>query len=260
MLLAAGTRLGPAQIGAARGGRARRGAGPAPAPGRGASSTGNELVEPGTPLARPDLGLQQLHAGRGGPRGRRVAYRQPSCRDDPDAVLDALEDQLIRADLLVTTGGVSMGGEHDVVKAALRGSARSRSARSPCSPGCRRASALLGPDRTPIFTLPGNPVSAYVSFQLFVRPALRCPAGPDAGARLPPARAAVLTGPVRSPAGRRSFLRGVLDREAGHGHPADRAGLAPARRAGPGQRADRRAGAGRPDERGRAPSRCWSLP
>ena len=61
----------------------------------------------------------------------------------------------------------------------------------------------------PIFTLPGNPVSAYVSFQLFVRPAIAALQGADD--RSLPAVRATLTGPVRSPAGRRSYLRGVLD-------------------------------------------------
>jgi molybdopterin molybdotransferase len=72
---------------------------------------------------------------------------------------------------LITSGGVSMGGEHDVVKAALsklgtitfRGRHAARDAA-----GFRRAR----PGRHPIFTLPGNPVSAYVSFILFVQPAL----------------------------------------------------------------------------------------
>ncbi len=48
-----------------------------------------------------------------------LAYRRAVVPDDPHAVLPALEDQLIRADLLITTGGVSMGGEHDVVKEVL---------------------------------------------------------------------------------------------------------------------------------------------
>jgi molybdopterin molybdotransferase len=61
----------------------------------------------------------------------------------------------------------------------------------------------------PLFTLPGNPVSAYVSFQLFVRPAIAARQGADDLA-LTTARA-TLTGPARSPAGRRSYLRGVLD-------------------------------------------------
>jgi molybdopterin molybdotransferase len=68
---------------------------------------------------------------------------------------------------------------------------------------------VLGPDLTPIFTLPGNPVSAYVSFILFVQPAL------DALKKLSPQRQpladAALTTSVRSPRGRRSYLRGILD-------------------------------------------------
>ncbi len=61
----------------------------------------------------------------------------------------------------------------------------------------------------PIFTLPGNPVSAYVSFQLFVRPAIAALQGADDLSL--PAAVATLTAPVRSPSGRRSYLRGVLD-------------------------------------------------
>jgi molybdopterin molybdotransferase len=75
------------------------------------------------------------------------------------------------------------------------------------------APAPAAGDRVPIFTLPGNPVSAYVSFQVFARPALGAMQGDD-GLGLEKVQAE-LTGPLRSPAGRRSFLRGVLDRAAG---------------------------------------------
>ncbi|MGH3281671.1 MAG: gephyrin-like molybdotransferase Glp, partial [Trebonia sp.] len=67
----------------------------------------------------------------------------------------------------------------------------------------------IGEDEVPIFTLPGNPVSAYVSFQLFVRPAIAALQGADDLSLR--AVTATLTGPVRSPSGRRSYLRGVLD-------------------------------------------------
>jgi molybdopterin molybdotransferase len=66
----------------------------------------------------------------------------------------------------------------------------------------------IGADRVPIFTLPGNPVSAFVSFQLFVRPAIAALQG-TADLGLPAVRA-TLTAGVRSPEGRRSYLRGVL--------------------------------------------------
>src|SRR5262249_35692853 len=68
-------------------------------------------------------------------------------------------------------------------------------------------------DRVPIFTLPGNPVSAYVSFQVFARPAIAALQGYD-GLGLEKVQAE-LTGPLRSPAGRRSLVRGVLDRRGG---------------------------------------------
>ena len=68
-------------------------------------------------------------------------------------------------------------------------------------------------ERVPIFTLPGNPVSAYVSFQVFARPAIGALQGDD-GLSLESVQAE-LTGPLRSPPGRRSFLRGVLDRSRG---------------------------------------------
>jgi molybdopterin molybdotransferase len=68
-------------------------------------------------------------------------------------------------------------------------------------------------ERVPIFTLPGNPVSAYVSFQVFARPAIGARQGDD-GLALEQVQAE-LTGPLRSPPGRRSFLRGVLDRARG---------------------------------------------
>jgi molybdopterin molybdotransferase len=167
--------------------------------------------------------------------------------DNPEQVLPAIEDQLARADLLITTGGVSMGGEHDVVKAALRQLGTIEFRKVAMQPGLpqgfgtvalpaavaeegkarggllsrladrgevKETSVRAGEhDRVPIFTLPGNPVSAFVSFQVFVRPALGALQGYD-GLGLERVKAE-LTGPLRSPPGRRSFLRGVLDRPAG---------------------------------------------
>ena len=75
----------------------------------------------------------------------------------------------------------SRKGDYDVVKEALaplghgRGSAGSR-----CSPGKPQGFGVVGEDETPIFTLPGNPVSSYVSFEMFVLPAIRTDDGPDA--------------------------------------------------------------------------------
>jgi molybdopterin molybdotransferase len=152
---------------------------------------------------------------------------------------------------MITTGGVSMGGEHDVVKAALQrlgtiafrkvamqpgmpqgfgtvaldpamAQEEKRSRRDTHDPGGPTRAAApthsgAETERVPIFTLPGNPVSAYVSFQIFARPAIGALQAYD-GLGLESVQAE-LTGPLRSPPGRRSFLRGVLDRSRGQVSP-----------------------------------------
>jgi molybdopterin molybdotransferase len=138
-----------------------------------------------------------------------ATVRRHRLRDDPAVVLSTLEGLVSDADLLITSGGVSMGGEHDVVKAALSKLGTITFRKVAMQPGMPQGFGVLGPDATPIFTLPGNPVSAYVSFILFVQPAL------DALKKLSPQRQplaqAALTMSVRSPGGRRSYLRGILD-------------------------------------------------
>jgi molybdopterin molybdotransferase len=214
VLLPAGTFLGAAQIGvlaAAGHGRVRV----RPRPRIVVISTGNELAEPGEPVVPGRIwesNSRMLAAA-----ARQAGYpagRVPSVRDQTDAMLAAIDQALHgvgqpRADLLVTSGGVSMGGEHDVVKAALSGLGSVSFRKIAMQPGMPQGFGTVGEGRTPIFTLPGNPVSAYVSFQLFVRPAARVLQGlpPDP---LPGLRA-VLTAPVGSPPGRRSYLRGLLD-------------------------------------------------
>jgi molybdopterin molybdotransferase len=207
-------------------------------------STGNELAEPGSPVVPGRIwDSNSFMLAAAAREAGCLAYRRVALPDHPDEVLPAIEDQLVRADLMITTGGVSMGGEHDVVKAALQrlgtitfrkvamqpgmpqgfGTIALPPAQAPQDPQRRRfrkdgyeeaAAPVSSPgERVPIFTLPGNPVSAYVSFQLFARPALGAMQGYD-GLALEKIQAE-LTSPLRSPAGRRSFLRGVLDRVGG---------------------------------------------
>jgi len=220
-LLPAGVRLRPMQIAVAaaagRGTVAVR-----PRPRVVVLSTGNELTEPGTPLVPGRIWDSNSYMIAAAAReAGAVARRHAIVPDDPAGVLPALQEQLTHADLLVTTGGVSMGGEHDVVKAALRSLGTMSFRKVAMQPGMPQGFGTLGSSsspssstpsssgRVPIFTLPGNPVSAYVSFQMFVRPALGALQGID-DLRLPVV-AATLAGPVRSPSGRRSFLRGILD-------------------------------------------------
>jgi len=211
-------------------------------------STGSELAEPGTPIVPGRIWDSNSFMIAAAARETGcLAYRQSIVPDNADEVLPAIEDQLGRADLMITTGGVSMGGEYDVVKAALRQLGTVGFRKVAMQPGmpqgfgtvalppsatpegrarrsligrlaergeiAERAIGSAGGDRVPLFTLPGNPVSAYVSFQIFVRPAIGALQAYDKlGLE---ATRAELTGPLRSPPGRRSFLRGVLDRGRG---------------------------------------------
>ena len=99
-----------------------------------------------------------------------------------------INDQLIRADLILTTGGVSQG-DYDVVKAVMPELGASEFVQVAMQPGKPQGFGLIGDDRIPMIMLPGNPVSAFVSFEAFVRPVIRKlmgvrpTPGPRSGAR-----------------------------------------------------------------------------
>ena len=80
-------------------------------------------------------------------------------------------------------------------------------------PGMPQGRGTIGPDLTPIFTLPGNPVSAFVSFEVFVRPVIRRMLGVEPLMR--PTVRAVCTRAFSSPEGKRQFARGWLSVEDG---------------------------------------------
>jgi molybdopterin molybdotransferase len=210
-------------------------------------STGNELAEPGAPIVPGRIwDSNSFMLAAAAREAGCTAYRHAVIPDNPDEVLPAIEDQLVRADLMITTGGVSMGGEHDVVKAALQQLGTIAFRKVAMQPGMPQGfgtiavtpaviqeetkrrrfrrdtydteteSAAVSASKhqqVPIFTLPGNPVSAYVSFQIFARPAIGALQAYD-GMSLEKVQAEVL-GPLRSPPGRRSYMRAVLDRSRG---------------------------------------------
>ncbi len=170
-------------------------------------STGSELREPGAELAADSIydGNSYLLAGAALRAGAEV-HRLGIVPDDPDAFLATLREALPGADVLVTSGGVSQG-DYDVVKAALRPLGTMWFGGVAMQPGKPQGYGRV--DGVPVFTLPGNPVSSYISFQVFVLPALHRMLGRATGASS--WRTARLAEPVvSSPAGRRQFLRGVL--------------------------------------------------
>lgn len=178
-------------------------------------STGSELIEVGQ---RPAFGevidsnsyMIAAAAKDAGADARRIGI----VPDDHAKLLDTLESQLLRADILVTSGGVSMGA-YDVVKEALSELGTVEFTQIAMQPGKPQGFGHIG-NKVPIFCLPGNPVSSLVSFEAFVRPAIRKLLGKRNLHRA--TVQAVALESARSPHGVRQYRRGVLHREAGGGY------------------------------------------
>ena len=164
-------------------------------------TTGTELVSPGSDTVLGQIfdanaiALTTAIAAAGG----QVVF-SARVTDEREAMTNALDTALAVSDLVITSGGISMG-EYEVVRDVLepRGAAVGTIRMQPGGP---QATAVL--DGVPVLSFPGNPVSTQISFELFVAPVLRELAG------LPEARREkrVLEAGVRSVPGKRQFLRG----------------------------------------------------
>jgi molybdopterin molybdotransferase len=191
VVLRAGTVLGPAELGvAASVGRASLRC--ALRPRVAILATGDELTAPGEPLAPGAIyGSNGFALSAQVERAGAALARRGTVPDTPDGTRAAIREALEAADVVIVSGGVSVG-PHDHVKDALRDlgveehfwGVRLRPGK-PTWFGTR--------DGTLAFGLPGNPVSAMVTFQLFARPALAALQGatPDA-----PRATAMLAHPV----------------------------------------------------------------
>jgi molybdopterin molybdotransferase len=183
-------------------------------------TSGDELVS----LDRPDdiLSGRRLADANGPALGALVheagaiAVPLGIARDDP-AELERIVRDSDDIDMLITAGGVSVG-EHDHVRAvmAARGAVMVFE-RVRIRPGGPTAFAVL-PDGRPWLALPGNPVSAIVTFELFGRPAIRAMAGHRDPCR--PVRHAVLQGDVRRDASLDQYVRCTFAWPAEDGLPA----------------------------------------
>ncbi len=174
-------------------------------------STGAELRDPGDELGPDSIydGNSYLLAAAA-TRAGAIAHRVGIVGDEPAAFLEALHEQVGRADVIVTSGGVSQG-DYDVVKGALAPLGTVWFGPVAMQPGKPQGFGRIGD--VPIFTLPGNPVSSYISFEVFVRPALRKMMGLTPLAQEP--TSACLATSVSSPPGRRQYLRGILTADGG---------------------------------------------
>jgi len=174
-------------------------------------STGDELAEPGRPLLpgqiRDSNGPMLLAQARA---AGAVAFRGARLGDDPEALRAGFASAADAADLVVTSGGVSVG-DHDYTKQVLAELGDVTPWRVAMQPGMPQAFGFV--KGTPLYGLPGNPVSCFVVFEVLVRPVLRRLAGhPDERLDRSTVRAR-LADQVRSPAGKLSLLRVTLAQE-----------------------------------------------
>lgn len=167
-------------------------------------STGDELVVPGAATAGARLPASNA------PMLATLLAGLPVQVEDRGIVPDRLEAlvEAFRAaadcDVIVTTGGASVG-DHDLVRPALQAAGASIDFwRVAMKPGKPLMAGRLG--RTAVVGLPGNPVSAFVTASLFLKPLIATMLG--AVDPLPPSRPAPLAGPLRPTGARAEYLRG----------------------------------------------------
>jgi len=169
-------------------------------------STGDELVVAGRPVGPGQIvdsnGPMLLAAIE---ECGAVARHIGPVADTPEAVRAALTEASATSDLIVTSGGVSMG-TRDTMKEVLRELGSVEFSKVAMSPGMPQGSGTV--HGTPIVALPGNPVSSFVSFEVFVRPVLRRLLGHADLQR--PRRSATLAVAMGSPGNKRQYARAVL--------------------------------------------------
>jgi molybdopterin molybdotransferase len=180
VLVKAGTRLGARQLGLAAG-LGRRRLSVHPTPRVVVIPVGRELAEAsrsgkGGTVPESNSHMLAVMAAEAGAN----AFRVGAVPDDRITLRATLEDQLVRADLIITTGGLSEGRD-ETLPDVLRDLGEFEVHRVALMPGRRhgsgRISAAPGDTGTPVFALPGHPAAAIVAFEMYVRPVLRTMSG-----------------------------------------------------------------------------------
>ena len=174
-------------------------------------SAGPDLVEPGKSLTGDEeyetnswlLTTAVRETGA-------IGYRVHSIPDDEEQLQRVIEDQLVRADLIIISGE-RQDDSFDLITRTLSKLGEITTVDLAIEASGRHNFGTIGPDKTPVVTLPGDPISAYISFELFIRPMIRTLLGAATIHR--PAVKAKLEKPVASIAGLRSYIRAILSED-----------------------------------------------
>jgi len=172
-------------------------------------SAGPDLVEPGQALknASDEYETNSWLLTTAVREVGAVAYRVHSIPDNEEQLQKVIEDQLVRADLIIISGE-RHDDSFDLITRTLSGMGEITTVDLAIEASGRHNFGTVGPDKTPVVTLPGDPIAAYISFELFVRPMIRTMLGAATIHR--PSVKAALEKPIASNAGVRSYIRAVL--------------------------------------------------
>jgi len=174
-------------------------------------SAGPDLVEPGIELKDQEeyetnswlLTTAVRETGA-------VAYRVHSIPENEDQLKDAIEDQLVRADLIIISGE-RHDDSFDLITRTLQQLGDVTAVDVALESSGRHNFGTIGPDKVPVVTLPGDPIAAYISFELLVRPMIRTMLGASTIHR--PSVKARLEKGLTSTQGVRSYVRGLLSED-----------------------------------------------
>lgn len=180
-------------------------------------ATGDELVDVGRASQPGQVVDANSHAlTAAAVEAGALAYRVGICDDDPEGLRGLLEDQTLRADLIVTTGGTGTGPGDMVRRILSRRDGAVMFHEVALYPGTTLGFGTVGGEEVPIVCLPGNPAAALIGFEMLARPAIQLLAGADPVFR-PSVRAHLLE-TVSSPAGLREFRPAHVAERRGGGY------------------------------------------
>jgi len=174
-------------------------------------SAGPDLVEPGKSLTGEEeyetnswlltTAVREVGA---------VAYRVHSIPNNEDELQSVIEDQLVRADLIIISGE-RQDDSFDLITRTLSRMGEITTVDMAIEMSGRHNFGQIGPDKTPVVTLPGDPIAAYISFELFVRPMIRTMLGAATIHR--PSVKAKLEKAIDSSLGVRSYIRAAFSED-----------------------------------------------
>ncbi len=179
-------------------------------------SIGDELLDPGAKL-EPGKTIETngLMLAAAIAEAGCISYRVGPISTDLENMKRVIEDQLVRADIVITTGGTNADA-YDALAHVISEIGELEFTRVAMQPGSAQGFGYVGEDKIPLMTIPGNPVAAYISFEVFIRPVLHRLLGrKDSSLKL---QSGYSASAFTSPSGRRHYIRGLRETDPSGNH------------------------------------------